>query len=663
MTAAFRVFFMKRTRESENARDHICTSHEPQAIPAKQSVATSTETMFPDTTVVSDSNRGSPEIPGVYISIESIREFVLKLVIEANQEAMEEIRSLNVQVSRISDNTKVEKVSFEKRTESLPSYDLDAILTVQKGAENHDFLSVPAWLLVCSGLRRSDSVNEEVLLYIRKSCRDHISFILETVIERRLIGYIHGQPGTGKSMTTLVTACFLAAKQGWNVLWLHLAPDGGKSKCIRITTDGVVRTALVAPNQIENVLSDFTAPGNDRCLFIVDGVTLADPVKGLGIDWVNSNSHDRRLIRVSSMGSCQSDPKILYRQGMRQFLQSSWILSEYETAIRNTDFARSVKMAFSEFGETTELTDREYVAQRLDAKFHFAGGSARFMFEYSKAQIVSEIAFALESVKESEVPITATGSLYDKDRNRLYQIVQVTQASGITRLARSFVSQYTEDVVSAGLGPNEIKQLARDFWLRDCPGSVGSLFEKFVFASLWKDRIALVDRHNHDASWTHPSDFTVRLNPSCPDVISCALGEWRRPAQPNFGSIDGIRLIDDGSNNREGTLRMVKMTTQDRHGFNFEFVKLVIDNLENPRPICGIQGPRVFTVNGILITFIVPRCILSHFSIKPSDEDVKGFTAEVRATLSRFGWIGSLDDLISRIEILGATEWDQDAWH
>ena len=102
-----------------------------------------------------------------------------------------------------------------------------------------------------------------------------------------------------------------------------------------------------------------------------------------------------------------------------------------------------------------------------------------------------------------------------------------------------------------------------------------------------------------------------------------------------------------------GTLHMVQVTTGTTHGFNFKYVKLLIDKLEDGQ---------VFTVTNIRIFSIVPECIRRVFKIKLTKEDRSGFTEDVEATLKRFGWTGSVDLLVARFEILGLPAWDQNRW-
>jgi hypothetical protein len=202
--------------------------------------------------------------------------------------------------------------------------------------------------------------------------------------------------------------------------------------------------------------------------------------------------------------------------------------------------------------------------------------------------------------------------------------------------------------------------LAKSFWIRDCPSSVDSLFEMFVFASFWNKphQLHLVTKGRSPDTWNHPSKYRPGFDPNNPYEMECRLKEWRR-TRHNYGSIDGIRLIPDEGSIPEGTLHMVQVTTSDTHGFNFKYVKIIVENMENPPN----GHPMIFKVKRIKITFIVPQCVLPDFQIKYSKEDKEGFTQEVQAMLTRFDWIGDLESMKGKMEVLGAIGWDRPEWN
>jgi hypothetical protein len=531
--------------------------------------------------------------------------------------------------------------------------------------QSSNFIHIPGWLLYIAGLQMNPQVDRK--LFVRKSCIDQFKFLFNMVIDQQLTGFIHGQPGTGKSITTLVAACCLLTDYDWHVLWIHVNEHQIRCCISRlIVADDSWPCFDYGPVCADDVAELLERFGNrhGKLLLVVDGISATLPLYGVGIDWANRDRTNRRLIRVSSMGSSQADPKQCSQSGILSFFQSSWTFEEYMAAVENESFAASVIKAFSDIDiitndcEPTSSNDpKTFVARRLHSKYYLAGGCARFMFEYTRDMIQAELDYACDSVRNySDLAVSSAGSYSDQIRNRLYQVFQVRRKDGRLTLARSFVCAYIEELIASRYGPNEIKKLAQDFWVRDSPSSVGSLFERYFFSCLWKDpcEIELINSLGEKVIWNDYSDYLVKFNPYAPTIADCAIGEWRRPIQSNFGSsIDGIKLVELVDGCRSGILHMVQITTATTHGFNFKYVKLIIDKLK--------QG--VFTVTDIKITFIVPECIRRKFKISLTKEDRSGlFTFGVQETLDKLGWTGDVDTLIDRFEIFGLPAWDQHSW-
>jgi hypothetical protein len=199
--------------------------------------------------------------------------------------------------------------------------------------------------------------------------------------------------------------------------------------------------------QVEEFLDGFQQDANMLSIAVFDGLIMGSGKEFPCSSWIDKDAKSRRMIYVSSMGSEHSDPKNLEGTEIEQFFQSSWRFDEYDRAMADTEFARSVQAALLGLDHlVTEgnITPSEITSRRLWAKFYYAGGCARFMFEYTWEKVEQYLAVGYESTRKSDVAVSSSGHNATHLKNRLYKVFQIPPV-GFRRhpmLIRSFLSEY-----------------------------------------------------------------------------------------------------------------------------------------------------------------------------------------------------------------------------
>jgi hypothetical protein len=339
-----------------------------------------------------------------------------------------------------------------------------------------DYVTLPKIYLEKSGLVS----NDDLVLYCRSATREQFTFLDERVIGSNVRGMIIGPPGTGKSVSTLA---FMASlnREEWQVIWIHL---------------GILNTCLVLNRRQRGyiVLDDYLLPsrGSRKQFVCIDGYKMKESHEKF-YNLVNCQLCDQdRIVVCSSMGSLGKrnweDFTALRIEVLRV---SSWTREEYLDAVSNDTFYKAVKtnldslpiladklkdvvneegnaivdalqVPSEELKKNVNEEDNahvnvpngvtENIRRALMAKFFFAGGSCRFMFQYSTKSVIERL---LESVKwaknKQDLLKYCTGEYHADEINDLY---------GMSLSGEQFaVSSYVTSLFAKESGPEVARQL------------------------------------------------------------------------------------------------------------------------------------------------------------------------------------------------------------
>ena len=197
----------------------------------------------------------------------------------------------------------------------------------------------------------------DTLLYIRQVCLDQMKFMTDLVLKKCAIGLINGQPGTGKSITAYLKALMFAVHCNIVILWVHIAKTSHgvtSFQCVLMRGNTVSSFPVMCKESVSTlILSNWTVVDDkaQRILFLDGFVSsetqqpsspisrVADAAKA----WYEHNRELHGLFVLSSMDSVsflKKEARMYTRE--RRFTQWSWTKPEYNAAMNNEEFRRSV---------------------------------------------------------------------------------------------------------------------------------------------------------------------------------------------------------------------------------------------------------------------------------------------------------------------------------
>ena len=198
---------------------------------------------------------------------------------------------------------------------------------------------------------------------------------------------IFGAPGVGKSCTVWAWACDERLSNDKKVLWVHVLAKGPPEDVVLMTGKKIFH--------IECTAADIMS--SDADIIVVDGVT-------------NAGSHDKYSCELLTWGICQEHRRWVQvastelrlneqdeeAQEITHFEMPPWTLQEYIAACRDDDFYNHVSCMFKGLSsgvadETIAALQGEDREELIKEKFFYAGCSARWMFNYTTAEVKDTI--------------------------------------------------------------------------------------------------------------------------------------------------------------------------------------------------------------------------------------------------------------------------------
>ena len=487
------------------------------------------------------------------------------------------------------------------------------------------FVTLPCYFVRDSGTGRSNQ--SDTILFIRGPCRAQIDFISDKVIEQAKVGMIYGQPGSGKSITAYYAVGCLSTAN-WNVTWVHLV-HGTRSfptlvKCICMKNG----TKYLSNNMtLSSCIADFdiivTQTSDANHILVIDGFVegTARELVEKAHNWLQGNKRIRRLIFVASMGSGeQRKPEYNEIANIEPFIQYSWTWEEYVSAVTHPAFVSNVWPCL-------DSSDSSDAIDRLQAKYYYAGGCARFMFQWTTQAVISEI-HRLVNVCDDLTRSTdsKTGNASSSLSNTL-----ISDTDDNTRVV---VSKYAAMWIGYQLGPLRIINLANETCIQGNPVAHGLYFEAYFFACILRGELRLTRINSNIPVETFTLNFqaTVQMfDPNRPTTVTCPRNTCLRPLRWDNPAFDAVFLYTRG---RRNTIRFVQVTKSYRHGMKIQYCKDFFRN---------VRRAEIFSATDIEIVFIVPNSVLEQFRIGPLEDDP--------ATTPPPGWpTGAIED---KVEVYG----------
>ena len=286
-------------------------------------------------------------------------------------------------------------------------------------------------------------------LFLRSYCMDQIACIRDRILDKGSVGFIHGPPGTGKSIITYFFMALMSRKNGWRVVWVHFRQEADSVSplmdCI-IFSEGNKYSFEANEESLRKLFSEMSWIANQRVTVVLDGFKRIDEIYNIHAaarTWLQSNKEKCRIICISSLrasnrGTLHDDNA----QKIVTFDQFSWTWAEYVEAINCPGFYEEVAPMLD-----APSTNHTPLVQ-LAAKFFFAGASARYMFAYSTASVQNSIRESLSSTNLSTL-IKDSGT--SDAVNRLFKYFP--ESSG------TFLSEFVHHTLTDMNAPEDIVPL------------------------------------------------------------------------------------------------------------------------------------------------------------------------------------------------------------
>ena len=378
-----------------------------------------------------------------------------------------------------------------------------------------------------------------------------------------VLGWILGPPGTGKSVGAFAFAASVDRVE-WTIMWVQFSRDGIPS--ISIFEGDYKYTAPCSLEMLLGLISLRAQTGVKNSLLILDGYLRSEVnhqhVLQQATGWRNMDKDRRRLVVASSLSS-----RGKFSEGediansVQEHIVPSWIFQEYLAALQIPELAESVYRFL-------DTTPGKPLQEAIEDKFYYAGGCARYMFEYSSEVVKSRIEDAVRTL-----PIQLSEAFFMMSWRAGTAInLLVGLLPGKGGWFEFFVSSYAASCIAERVTPPALKSMLsalRD----DVSGSgAGSMFETMLCSQLRSGGLPLRFRNGTSVLLSPSSIRKINLKSS--SSIEVEDEEWMKPESPiNRGY--GLVYI----NRPARFVRFIQSTRSDLHRLNLTPCKEFIDKL------------------------------------------------------------------------------------
>ena len=429
--------------------------------------------------------------------------------------------------------------------------------------ESGSFFRIPK--LYSSHIRKS--FNSDLILFKRTGLINEIKFLTERVVENAMIGWVVGPPGTGKSVAAFTFARSLAS-QGWRSTWLKFGD-------VRVTIIQFHQSqwwkGQVWFSNFEEFIRKMDEPGKDEILFI-DGVRAndANSTKAIhcGDSWRSLEGQGgrgkRRIAIISSMSVRKIKPHEDEDAGIEGFTVESWSLEEFQSALTNEDLWNLVSANFDADIEGSKL-------DRVVAKHFFAGGSARFMFERTTAQVKEALDIAVSTTDDISKYL---GGVVGDASGSVVNTLLGSHRDSLGKRYSFITSQYAALELSIKCGPENIKAISAAMQPYYNPAISGWLFEMLFMARISRGQLTLADaKKKVVVSCLVPTSLLQSSSPAITDIFQ-GDEKWIRPSNWNQAGFDAVHVLPESQR-----IEFFQITMAAKHDLNFDHFSKFISNI------------------------------------------------------------------------------------
>ena len=537
-------------------------------------------------------------------------------------------------------------------------------LNLTSSTSNPSFIRIEASYHSGSAIHNSEL---DLVLYVREMVKKQFIFIMDFVISRGAIGWIYGPSGTGKSATTFAFVSSLD-RGTWDIIWIHLGQFESPSL---VVFEGDKKFS--AKCSVDSVLELLEANRSKKTFVVLDGFFphLEDhrAIVAAAYRWRHVNRSFRNVVVICSQGAREKENMVEDRaNNVQVFEVISWTMEEYLDAVKFPDFWISVKDKMDAIGGYNEdpacMTPLDVAEddvncygphdagggmlqaastcesailraeQSVTAKFHYAGGSARFMFDADTTEVKMAIQHAILSLAGADNLVD--GPRASKAINRLFG----TYLDGWGNTHQIVVSRYAETQIALNLG-TEVVRLLFSTIENDCSGSgKGSLFEANFFLMMRADGLWFNCQNLSKVKFER-SQF-VKFSSTAETIALPAAECWLKPKSERNGGFDAVYV-----NKEARMVRFIQLARGKSHSLKVRFCKVFLDKLVS----CDIET--------VEICFVVRHEFLHDFKIAGEDKDEPTYVQRGRP---RKRIAATKDDDLSNYNVAGKQKkWERGA--
>ncbi len=306
---------------------------------------------------------------------------------------------------------------------------------------------------------------------------------------------------------------------------------------------------------------------------IFDGITQHhyEPFVEIAREWAQTRSLSRSYAAAVFTSSEPIPVSIerLRKAGLSEFCLEPWTLPEFQSACSDDSFFQSVESRLRVSDLQLPSADRQ---QMVVDKFFYAGYSARWMFEYSFAQVKRNVFVHLSMC--SDFSILLRHYVEEKFALAMHRLTVPFGRSSI------IISQYVWRLLTQSC--IDYSRL-RDAVSISADGSVHDGWAEADFSfQLQKAarsdlRLRVHDSEGQDEVWSVP-----RLIHADPMSSPPLADSWLIPLAPNQGCFDMLQLFTtDGRR----TLRFVNVTRAALHSVNASYMQALLEHWQHQKNI------------------------------------------------------------------------------
>ena len=418
---------------------------------------------------------------------------------------------------------------------------------------------------------------------------------------------VSGPPGTGKSIEVWAWALWKAKTTRKKVLWFGIG-KGFKKNVVVI--DGETQNLTEYEAEIDYI-KDFEGD-----FIVADGVTinLDKEITAACATW-RERREGRSFITVSSV-TIGVGLEILESLNLTTRQVPSWSLDQYEAAIKDDDFFDSVKncLKVNDDDVVDGLSSDEKV-DLLRAKYYYAGGSARWMFEFNIEKMLADFEYHFIKVTNFDDIYFEAGGAVALSVNHMRSLLK--KKSGA--LAYTFISRYALRRFYAKVADkvnfftdiyrlDDLYRLASQKKNQEQNPVLSEFcfeldFDSQLDACIKDEKNLVVYDGEKDVEWQISKKVDFDKESSVLTKVKAFFQEendmckhfWLRPQKCNQGAYDFLHFYYD--ENKKLCMDAVDTTISRTHGLNLQALKNLVETFAKGN----------LPIDTISFIFVIPR--------------------------------------------------------